>query len=83
MKKLFGGKGGDPGQVAVSIRTQPKGAQIAINQRMLDKGSPIQVMLDPGNYVIDISLTGYAPVHKVITADKGSKVEIDETLQPQ
>jgi hypothetical protein len=82
MKKLFGGKG-DPGQVAISIRTQPKGAQIAINQRMLDKGSPVQVMLDPGNYVIDISLTGYAPVHKVITADKGSKVEIDENLQPQ
>jgi len=82
MKKLFGGKGGDPGQVAVSIRTQPKGAQIAINQRMLDKGSPVEVMLDPGNYVVDISLTGYAPIHKVITADKG-KVVIDETMQPQ
>jgi hypothetical protein len=83
MKKLFGGKGGDPGQVLISIRTQPKGAQIAVNQRMLDKGSPVQVMLDPGNYVVDISLTGYAPIHKVITVDKGSKVEIDETLQPQ
>ena len=82
VKKLFGGKGGDPGQVAVSIRTQPKGAQIAINQRMLDKGSPVEVMLDPGNYVIDISLTGYAPIHKVITVDKG-KVVIDETMQPQ
>ena len=82
MKKLFGGKGGDAGQVAVSIRTQPKGAQIAINQHMLEKNSPVEVMLDPGNYVIDISLTGYAPIHKVITADKG-KVVVDETMQPQ
>jgi serine/threonine protein kinase len=82
MKKLFGGNGAQ-GQVAVTIRTQPKGAQIAINQRMLEKGSPVEVMLDPGNYVIDISLTGYAPIHKVITADRGNKVVIDETLQPQ
>ena len=82
VKKLFGGKGGDPGQVAVSIHTQPKGAQIAINQRMLDKGSPVEVMLDPGSYIIDISLTGYTPIHKIITVDKG-KVAIDETMQPQ
>jgi serine/threonine protein kinase len=81
VKKLFGGERGQ-GQVVVSIHTQPKGAQIAINQRMLDKTSPVEVMLDPGNYVIDISLTGYAPIHKVITADKG-KVAIDETLQAQ
>jgi len=82
MKKLFGGNGGQ-GQVAVSIHTQPKGAQIAINQRMLEKGSPVEVMLDPGNYVVDISLTGYAPIHKVINAEKGNKVVIDETMQPQ
>ena len=83
MKKLFGGNGGQSGQVAVSIRTQPKGAQIAINQRMLDKGSPVEVMLDPGNYVLDISLTGYAPIHRVISAEKGNKLVVDETLQPE
>lgn len=83
MSKLFGGKGGQPGQGTVSIRTQPKGAQVAINQHMLDKNSPVDVMLDPGNYVIDITLSGYAPVHKVITADKGGKVVVDEVMQPQ
>jgi serine/threonine protein kinase len=82
MKKLFGGKGAQ-GQVAVSIRTQPKGAQIAINQRMLEKESPVDVMLDPGNYVIDITLSGYAPIHKVVTADKGNKVVLDEIMQPR
>jgi hypothetical protein len=28
---------------------------------MLDKTSSVDVMLDPGNYVIDITLSGYAP----------------------
>ncbi len=50
---------------------------------MLEKSSPVDVALDPGNYVIDITLSGYAPVHKVITADKGGKVVVDEVLQPQ
>ncbi|HSY90321.1 MAG TPA: PEGA domain-containing protein [Candidatus Binatus sp.] len=83
MSKLFGGKGAQAGQGIVSIRTQPKGAQIAINQHMLDKGSPVDVALDPGNYVVDITLSGYAPVRKVITADRGGKVVVDEVMQPQ
>src|ERR1700728_1094531 len=82
MSKLFGGKG-QAGQGIVSIHTQPKGAQIAINQHLLEKSSPADVLLDPGNYVIDITLTGYAPVHRVITADKGGKVVVDEVMQRQ
>ena len=83
MSRLFGGKGVQAGQATVSIRTQPKGAQVAVNQRMLDKTSPVDVALDPGNYVVDITLSGYAPVRKVVTASKGGKVVIDETLQSQ
>ncbi len=83
MKKLFGGKGGQPGQATLSIRTQPKGAQVAINQHIMDKGSPLEVMLDPGNYVLDITLSGYAPIHKIISADKSGKVVVDEVLQRQ
>ncbi|HVI77518.1 MAG TPA: PEGA domain-containing protein, partial [Candidatus Acidoferrum sp.] len=82
MSKFFGGKA-DPNQATLSIRTQPKGAQITLNQRMLDKGSPVDVALDPGNYVVDITMTGYATVHKVITAEKKGKLVIDEVLQPQ
>jgi serine/threonine protein kinase len=82
MSRLFGGKG-QPGQATISIHTQPKGAQVAVNQRMLDKPAPVDVMVDPGNYVIDITLSGYAPIHKVITATKSGKVVIDEALQPQ
>lgn len=83
MSKLFGGKGAQAGQATLSIRTQPKGAQIAINQHLLEKMSPADVAVDPGNYVIDITATGYAPIHKVITADKGAKLVIDEVMQPQ
>ncbi len=82
MSRLFG-KGKEAGQATLVIHTQPKGAEIAVNQHMLEKNSPVDVMLDPGNYVIDITLTGYAPVHKVITAEKGNKMVIDEVLQPQ
>jgi len=82
MKRLFGG-GGEQGMGTVSVRTQPKGAQIAVNQHMLEKNSPVEFVLDPGNYIVDITLSGYAPVHKVISVDKGGKVVVDETLQRQ
>ena len=80
-KKLFG-KGGDStaGMGAVSIHTQPKGAQVVINQHLLDKQSPVDVMLGPGNYVLDVTLTGFKPVHKIINVDKGGKVAVDEIL---
>jgi eukaryotic-like serine/threonine-protein kinase len=82
MSKLFGKKG-QADQGTISIHTQPKGAQIAINQHMLDKSVPVDVMLDPGNYVIDVTASGYAPIHKVVTVEKGSKVLVDDVMQQQ
>lgn len=38
-------------------------------------------MLGPGNYIVDITLTGFNPVHKVISVDKGGKTAIDEILE--
>lgn len=82
-KKLFGKASGDStaGMGTVSIHTQPKGAQVVINQRVLDKMSPVDVMMGPGNYVVDITLTGFKPVHKVVNVEKGGKVAIDEILE--
>lgn len=81
LKKLFGG-GNDnvAGMGTVSVRTQPKGAQIAINRKLLEKNSPTEFMVGPGNYVVDITLTGFKPVHKVISVEKGGKVAIEEVL---
>jgi hypothetical protein len=82
--KLFG-HGGDStaGMGSISIHTQPKDAQVAINQRVLDKTSPVVVMLGPGNYIVDITLTGFKPVHKVVSLDKGGNAAIDEILERQ
>ncbi len=82
--KLFG-RGGDraAGMGVISIHTQPKGAQIAINQRVLDKLSPVDIMLGPGNYVVDVTLTDFKAIHKVVSVDKGGKVAIDEILERQ
>ncbi|MGB7642235.1 MAG: PEGA domain-containing protein, partial [Terriglobales bacterium] len=81
-KKLFGSGGeSTAGMGSVSIRTRPKGAQVVINQRILDKMSPVEVMMGPGNYVVDITLTGFKPVHKIIDVEKDGKVVIDETLE--
>lgn len=81
-KKIFGG-GGDnvAGMGSMSVRTQPKGAQIAINGRILEKLSPTEFMLGPGNYVVEITQTGFRPVHKVVNIEKGGKVAIDEVLE--
>jgi len=78
-KKLFGG-GDTTGMGAVSIKTSPKGAQVAINNRILDKNSPVDLYLDPGNYVLDITLSGFKSVHRIITVEKSGKVVIDESL---
>jgi hypothetical protein len=81
-KKLFGNGGeSTAGMGSVSIRTKPKGAQVVINQRIMDKMSPMDLMMGPGNYVIDITLTGFKPVHKVVNVEKDGKVVIDETLE--
>ncbi len=82
--KLFG-RGGEnaAGMGVISIHTQPKGAQIAINQRVLDKLSPVDLMLGPGNYVVDVTLTDFKTIHKVVSVDKGGKVAIDVILERQ
>ena len=82
--KLFG-RGGDStaGMGSISIHTQPKGAQVAINQRVLDKLSPVDIMLGPGNYIVDVTLTGFKPIHKVVSVDKGGKTAVDEVLERQ
>jgi hypothetical protein len=50
---------------------------------MLEKESPVDIMLDPGNYIVDITISGYAPIHKIITVERGGKAVIDETFQSQ
>jgi PEGA domain len=77
---MFGGRE-TAAMGTVSIKTQPKGAQIAVNRRVLDKVSPLEFYLNPGTYVIDVTVAGYKTLHRVINVDKGSKVAMDEILE--
>jgi serine/threonine protein kinase len=82
--RLLGRGGqGTAGMGSIVIRTQPKGAQVAINQQMLDKTSPLGVTVGPGNYIVDITLTGFKPIHKVVSVDRGNRAAIDEVLERQ
>jgi serine/threonine protein kinase len=82
-KKVFGHGGESSGMAIVSIKTQPKGAQIMVNNRVLDKTTPFDFYLDPGTYVIDITMSGYQGLHKVISVQEGEKQAIQETLSPE
>ncbi len=75
-RKRLAGHGHDQRQDPAQGR-----AQVAVNQHMLEKDSPVDFMLDPGNYIVDITMSAYAPIHKVIIVDKGGKAVIDEVLQ--
>ena len=75
--------GEEAGMGIVSIKTQPKGAQIMVNQRVLDKTSPFDFYLNPGTYVIDVTMSGYRPIHRVVSIQEGEKVAIQETLSPE
>ena len=79
-KKIFGGRE-IAGMGTVSVKTQPKGAQIVVNRRVLDKTSPVEFYLNPGTYMIDITMSGYKTLHRVINVDKGGKVAMDEALE--
>jgi len=78
-KKVFGGSE-TAGMGTVSIKTQPKGAQVAVNSRIVDKPSPVEFYLNPGNYIIDITMSGFKTVEKVVTVEKNGKVVIDESM---
>jgi serine/threonine-protein kinase len=82
MSRLFGGKA-QANQATVSIHTSPRGAQVSVNRHMIEKNTPVDLILDPGNYEVEIELSGYAPIRKIVTATQGGKVSIDETLQQQ
>jgi hypothetical protein len=82
-KKVFGRGGETSGMGVVSIKTQPKGAQIMINNRVLDKTTPFDFYLNPGTYVLDITMSGYKGLHRVISIQEGEKLAIQETLSTE
>jgi hypothetical protein len=83
LNRLFGRGESAAGMASIVIHTVPKGAQVAINQQVLDKTSPVGVMVGPGNYVVEITLTGFKPIRKIVSIEKGGKAAVDEILERQ
>ncbi|MGH9669239.1 MAG: PEGA domain-containing protein, partial [Terriglobales bacterium] len=81
LKSFFGGIPAGKGQL--DVRTNPKGAEIAINGRAFEKKAPAKIILDPGSYAIGLKMEGYKPAQKTVIVEQGKKVEIDETLEKQ
>ena len=79
-KKLIG-RGGQETAGRVMVHTFPKGAQIMFNERMMDHASPAEFLLSPGSYEVNLTLTGYKPIHTVITVEPGARLEVDQTFQ--
>jgi hypothetical protein len=77
-RKPFGGE--KAGMGIVSVNTQPKGAKIAVNNHIINKPSPAKFYLNPGNYVIDITLPGIKSIHRVVSVSQRNKVVIDEVM---
>ena len=65
----------------VTVHTFPKGAQIMFNSRMMDRASPAEFLLGPGTYEVTLTLTGYKPVHKMITVESNGRMEVNETME--
>jgi serine/threonine protein kinase len=82
-KKVFGHGGDGFGMGIVSVKTQPKGAQIMVNNRVLDKTAPFDFYLNPGTYVIDVTMSGYRPLHRVVSIQEGERLAIEESLSPE
>jgi serine/threonine protein kinase len=79
LKRLFGGSNA-AGEM-VQIRSKPRGAQISVNQRTLDKVTPAEFLFPNGFYDITLTLNGYKPVHKTVQVGGNGKVAVDVELQ--
>lgn len=65
----------------LQIRSDPKGARIIVNQRVLDKTTPAEFSVPEGSYEIALALDGYSRVQRTISVVAGSNFVVDEKLQ--
>ena len=54
-----------------------------VNGRVLDKTAPFDFYLNPGTYEINITMSGYRSLRRLIDVEQGEKVAIEESLTPQ
>lgn len=77
-KRMFGSGGQEMGMV--EVKTSPKGAEVTVNGHAVPKATPVAFMLNPGNYEVQVQMSGYRPAKRVIAVDKGGQVKVEEQL---
>ena len=79
LNKLLGG-GAPQSMGKVKIKTNPKGAQIAVNGRQMDKLTPAEYFFPAGIYEVTLAAEGYKPTRKTINVSAGAKLLVEERL---
>jgi serine/threonine-protein kinase len=80
MGKMFGGGGSAEGKARIEIKSEPKGAQVVVNGTPLQKTTPVEIQVEPGNYDITIQKEGYKPVRENAIVGIDDRIKIDKTL---
>ena len=78
--RIFG-RGASASMGKLQIRTDPKGAQVAINDRVLDRTTPAEFAAPAGTYELTLMLDGYKRVQRTVTIVAGSTSVVNESLR--
>ncbi|HEY2115475.1 MAG TPA: serine/threonine-protein kinase, partial [Candidatus Angelobacter sp.] len=78
--KLFGNSGSSQGMARIEIKSEPKGALVTINGTPLQKPTPLEIQVEPGNYDIVIQKDGYKPIHESAIVGMDDRIKINRPL---
>jgi len=79
LSRMFGGSPAQ-GMAQIEIKTEPKGAEILVNGKTLEKTTPAVIQVEAGNYDIVLKKDGYKEVVKSLSVASQEKKKIKETL---
>jgi eukaryotic-like serine/threonine-protein kinase len=80
MGKFFGRDGSAQGRARIEIKSDPKGAQVTINGTSLQKTTPVEIQVEPGNYDITIEKDGYPAAHENAIVGVDDHIKINRSL---
>jgi flagellar basal body rod protein FlgG len=64
----------------IEIKSEPKGALVTINGTPLQKTTPLEIQVEPGNYDIVIQKDGYTPIHESAIVGIDDRIKINRPL---
>jgi hypothetical protein len=80
LSKMFGGGGLAHDMAQIEVKTEPRGARVTINGKLLDKTTPVVIQVEAGNYDLVLEKNGYQSLVKSVSAGAQGKFKINETL---